>query len=175
LCDSSGDRKVGIEEGNFFVLTLKQNQGFFMEKIDEIWMKQTLELANKVDEHAIGINPKVGAIYVKDGVAIAMGYHHGVGTLHAEYDALEHHAVDVSGCTVYVNLEPCAHDDLYPACATLLIEKKVARVVIGSLDPNPIENGDGVKRLLAAGILVETGVCEQDNRMLNEPYFKRFL
>ena len=120
------------------------------------------------------MNPKVGAIYVKNDVILAEGYHRGFGQLHAEYDALKDQPISVEGATVYVTLEPCAHDDLYPACTKLLIEKKVARVVIASLDPNPIEDGDGIAALAAAGIAITTGVLGEKNKVLNAHYFARF-
>jgi diaminohydroxyphosphoribosylaminopyrimidine deaminase/5-amino-6-(5-phosphoribosylamino)uracil reductase len=142
-------------------------------KDDVYYMQRALTLAAKAKD-TVGINPMVGAIYVKDGNILAEGYHHGFGKVHAEYDALINPAINIEGSTVYVNLEPCGHDDLYTACASLLIEKKVKRVVIASLDPNPIEDGDGVERLKAAGIAVTLGVLDKDNRRLNAHYLKRF-
>jgi diaminohydroxyphosphoribosylaminopyrimidine deaminase/5-amino-6-(5-phosphoribosylamino)uracil reductase len=75
---------------------------------------------------------------------------------------------------LYVTLEPCAHDDYFPSCAQFVIRKQVKKVVISSLDPNPIENGDGVKALKAAGIEVITGILDLENRQLNHHYFERF-
>ena len=148
-------------------------RGFLLMFDDIYYMKRALTLAAKA-KHDVGINPMVGAVYVKDGQIIAEGYHRGFGQIHAEYDAFHHQHINVEGSTLYVNLEPCGHDDLYTACATLLIEQKVKHVVIASLDPNPIEDGDGVARLKAVGIKVTLGVLDKENRQLNADYFKRF-
>ena len=145
-----------------------------MKKNDAFYMEHAFMLAAKAKDEDVLINPKVGAVYVKDDRILAEGYHRGFGQLHAEYDALDNTTVDVSGATVYVTLEPCAHDDLYPSCTKLLIEKNVARVVIASFDPNPIEDGDGVAALAAAGIAITTGVLEEKNKVLNAHYFARF-
>jgi diaminohydroxyphosphoribosylaminopyrimidine deaminase/5-amino-6-(5-phosphoribosylamino)uracil reductase len=147
-------------------------RGFFMNK-DAYYMDLALKLAKK-GQSKVGINPMVGAIYVKDDFILSQGYHRGFGDLHAEYDAFRDIDVDVTGSTLYVNLEPCAHDDLYEACTKLVIKKGVKKVVIASLDPNPIEDGDGVNALRKAGITVVVGVCEQENKQLNGHYFERF-
>jgi diaminohydroxyphosphoribosylaminopyrimidine deaminase/5-amino-6-(5-phosphoribosylamino)uracil reductase len=145
-----------------------------MKKNDEFYMQRAFNLAALAKDEDVLINPKVGAVYVKNNVILAEGYHKGFGQLHAEYNALKDQPISVEGATVYVTLEPCAHDDLYPACTKLLIEKKVARVVIASFDPNPIEDGDGVAALAAAGIAITTGVLEEKNKVLNAHYFARF-
>ena len=141
---------------------------------DQTWMKRAFALAANASLSDVQMNPRVGAIYVRDGVVLAQGFHRGFGKLHAEYDALQGQHVDVKGSIVYVTLEPCAHDDLYPACTKLLIQHGVARVVIASLDPNPIEDGDGVAALQHAGIVVVTGVESEQNLTLNYHYFERF-
>jgi diaminohydroxyphosphoribosylaminopyrimidine deaminase/5-amino-6-(5-phosphoribosylamino)uracil reductase len=174
LCDSSGDSKVWIEEG-YIIFSFNpevESRGFLMEK-DQFYMKEAFKLAS-LGKEKVGINPMVGAIYVLNQTIIAQGYHRGFGDLHAEYDAFRVEDKDVTGATLYVTLEPCAHDDLYEACTKLVIKKKVKRVVIASLDPNPIEDGDGVKALKAAGIIVEVGVLKEQNDSLNQHYFKRF-
>jgi diaminohydroxyphosphoribosylaminopyrimidine deaminase / 5-amino-6-(5-phosphoribosylamino)uracil reductase len=157
------------------MLTLRiRNQGFFMKQpIDLTFMKRALFLA-ALARGKVGKGPLVGAVYVKNGQILAEGYHRQENGLHAEYDALQHVDVDVTGSMLYVNLEPCAHADRYAACTPLILEKKLTHVVIGSLDPNPIENGDGVKMLKQAGIQVTLGVLEAENRELNQAYFERF-
>ena len=143
-----------------------------MEK-DIYFMKEALKLA-ALGRDFVGVNPMVGAIYVLNDTIIAKGYHRAFGDLHAEYDAFRENDISVEDATLYVTLEPCAHDDLYQSCTKLLIQKKVARVVIASLDPNPIEDGDGVAALRNAGMIVEVGVLNEENEKLNELYFKRF-
>jgi diaminohydroxyphosphoribosylaminopyrimidine deaminase/5-amino-6-(5-phosphoribosylamino)uracil reductase len=136
-------------------------------------MRQALLLAS-LAEKQVGHDPMVGAIYVKNQKIIAKGYHRKLFGLHAEFDAFKDQDFDVRGATLYVTLEPCAHDDYYPSCASFVIRKGVKKVVIASLDPNPIENGDGVDALTKAGIIVLKGILEDENRKLNQAYFERF-
>jgi riboflavin biosynthesis protein RibD len=77
----------------------------------------------------------------------------------------------VEGATVYVNLEPCCHYGKTPPCTELLIREKVKRVVIGTLDPNPLVSGKGAERLRSAGIQVEIGVMEEACQRANEVFF----
>lgn len=94
-------------------------------------------------------NPSVGAIIVKNNVIIARGFHSKSGAPHAEVEALNHLSNDeAEGATVYVSLEPCCHHGKTPPCTDLLIRKKIARVVYGFKDPNPIVSGKGEKALL---------------------------
>lgn len=136
-------------------------------------MKEALKLA-ALGRDSVGINPMVGALYVVNDKIVAKGYHRAFGDLHAEYDAFRKSDISVQDATLYVTLEPCAHDDLYQSCTKLVIQKKIARVVIASLDPNPIEDGDGVNALRQAGIIVDVGVLKEENEKLNVLYFKRF-
>jgi diaminohydroxyphosphoribosylaminopyrimidine deaminase/5-amino-6-(5-phosphoribosylamino)uracil reductase len=100
-------------------------------------------------------NPPVGAVIVRDGRTLGEGFHHVRGDAHAEVEALAG-AGDVSGATLYVSLEPCNHHGRTPPCTEAIVERGIARVVIGALDPNPRTDGGGVARLRAAGIEVET-------------------
>ncbi len=136
-------------------------------------MRQALLLAS-LAEKQVGHDPMVGAIYVKNQKIITKGYHQKLFGLHAEFDAFKDQDFDVRGATLYVTLEPCAHDDYYPSCASFVIRKGVKKVVIASLDPNPIENGDGVDALTKAGIIVVKGIFDNENRILNQAYFERF-
>jgi diaminohydroxyphosphoribosylaminopyrimidine deaminase/5-amino-6-(5-phosphoribosylamino)uracil reductase len=129
---------------------------------------------NHEGEGKVGQDPMVGAVYVHNQTIIAEGWHRALFSLHAEFSAFLERDIDVSGSTLYVTLEPCAHDDYFPSCAQFVIRKQVKKVVISSLDPNPIENGDGVKALKAAGIEVITGILDSENRQLNRHYFERF-
>ncbi len=97
-------------------------------------------------------NPCVGCLYVRDGEVIGQGWHQWAGQGHAEVRALEDAGGDVRGATAYVSLEPCAFEGRTPACAQLLIDHGVARVVIGAIDPHPRVSGQGVAMLRSAGI-----------------------
>ncbi|MCB5426619.1 bifunctional diaminohydroxyphosphoribosylaminopyrimidine deaminase/5-amino-6-(5-phosphoribosylamino)uracil reductase RibD [Altererythrobacter sp. CC-YST694] len=101
-------------------------------------------------------NPAVGAILVKGGIVIGQGWTQPGGRPHAEAVALAQAGAQASGATLYVTLEPCAHESPRgPCCTQLTIAAGVARVVIGVEDPDPRTAGDGIARLKAAGIAVE--------------------
>lgn len=101
-------------------------------------------------------NPCVAALVVADGRVIARGWTQAGGRPHAEALALAGLAPDVlAGATLYVTLEPCAHEsERGPACADLIVAAPPARVVIGQIDPDPRTAGKGIARLEAAGIAV---------------------
>ncbi|MFS0737971.1 bifunctional diaminohydroxyphosphoribosylaminopyrimidine deaminase/5-amino-6-(5-phosphoribosylamino)uracil reductase RibD [Sphingomonas sp. 1P06PA] len=105
-------------------------------------------------------NPAVGCVIEKDGRVIGRGWTQSGGRPHAEAMALAEAGAAARGATVYVTLEPCAHDSARgPACADLLIAAGVARVAIAIGDPDPRTDGRGIARLRAAGIAVETEVA----------------
>lgn len=98
---------------------------------------------------------------MSNGRVIARGWTAPGGRPHAEAIALAAAGDAARGCTAYVTLEPCAHDSTRgPACTDGLISAGVARVVIGTQDPDPRTNGSGITRLQAAGIAVQTGIAE---------------
>jgi diaminohydroxyphosphoribosylaminopyrimidine deaminase/5-amino-6-(5-phosphoribosylamino)uracil reductase len=103
-------------------------------------------------------NPPVGCVLVRDGETLGEGRHHRRGEPHAEVEALrdaQARGHDPRGATAYVSLEPCDHHGRTPPCSEALIRANVARVVAGALDPNPRTAGGGVRRLRAAGIIVD--------------------
>lgn len=98
-------------------------------------------------------NPAVGAILVKDGIVLGQGWTRPGGRPHAEAEALAQAGETARGATLYVTLEPCAHESVRgPCCTDLAIAAGVARVVVGVEDPDPRTAGDGIARLKAAGI-----------------------
>lgn len=98
-------------------------------------------------------NPGVGAILVKDGKVVARGWTQPGGRPHAEAMCLALAGKAARGGTLYVTLEPCAHQSARgPACADLVCAAGLARVVIGCMDPDPRTSGAGLARLIAAGI-----------------------
>ena len=110
-----------------------------------------------------GLNPSVGCIIVKDGIVVGRGWTQKGGRPHAEAMALAQAGSAAQGSTVYVTLEPCAHQsDRGPSCALLLMDARPARVVVALEDPDPRTAGEGIKALMAAGIAVETGVMASE-------------
>jgi len=101
-------------------------------------------------------NPGVAAILVKEGRVIARGWTQSGGRPHAEASALQNVTpAQAKGSTLFVTLEPCAHQsERGPACADLVIASRPARVVIGALDPDPRTAGNGAARIAKAGIAV---------------------
>jgi len=104
-------------------------------------------------------NPNVGCVIVSpEGEIVARGATAIGGRPHAEAVALEQAGRKAIGSTVYVTLEPCAHESLRgPACADLLVKAKPARVVIAMKDPDPRTSGKGIRRLRDAGVEVKLG------------------
>jgi diaminohydroxyphosphoribosylaminopyrimidine deaminase/5-amino-6-(5-phosphoribosylamino)uracil reductase len=139
---------------------------------DELYMRQALKLA-RGGLGKSSPNPMVGAVIVKGGRVISQGYHRAFGLAHAEVDALNRAKGSVAGATLYVTLEPCRHFGKTPPCTDAIIKSKIARVVIGMLDPDPRMHGESVRLLETAGIKTTVGVLESDCRALNEKYVKQ--
>lgn len=101
-------------------------------------------------------NPAVGAIIVRNGVVVGRGWTQPGGRPHAEALALGAAGDAARGATLYVTLEPCAHQSARgPACADLVASSGLARVVIGCGDPDPRTAGAGIARIASAGITAE--------------------
>lgn len=123
-------------------------------------------------------NPSVGCVIVKDDRIIGEGFTAPFGGPHAEPRALESCTESPAGATAYVTLEPCCHTNKKtPPCAPRVIEAKIARVVIGCLDPNPDVDGKGIEMLRSAGIVVDRapGPLEAECKQLIAPFIKRCL
>lgn len=136
---------------------------------DVRFMRRALELAEQ-GAGQVAPNPKVGAVIVQDGRVVGQGWHQRYGGPHAEVHALQAAGRAARGATAYVSLEPCNHHGQTPPCTDALIEAGVARVVCAARDPNPKAAG-GMERLQAAGIVVHTGVCEEDALLANAAFF----
>ena len=137
---------------------------------DVAYMKRAIALAKLATGHT-SPNPLVGAVVVKDNTIIGEGYHHKAGTAHAEVHALNQSGDNAKGATLYVTLEPCSHYGKTPPCALRIIEEGIAKVVIGSTDPNPLVAGKGIELLKEAGIEVVVPVCSDECAELNEHFF----
>jgi diaminohydroxyphosphoribosylaminopyrimidine deaminase/5-amino-6-(5-phosphoribosylamino)uracil reductase len=115
-----------------------------------------------------GDNPWVGGVIVDAaGAVLGRGYTRGPGEDHAEIGAFREADAsgrEVTGATLYSTLEPCSFHGRTPACSRVIIERRVARVVIAMNDPNPKVDGEGVRILQRAGIEVIEHVRERDVR-----------
>lgn len=138
---------------------------------DEYFLQKALRLAER-GKGWTSPNPMVGALVLKEGRIIGKGYHPMFGGSHAEINAIEDAGQEAEGATLYVTLEPCCHYGKTPPCVERIIASGIKRVVIGTIDPNPIVNGRGVEILKQKGIEVRVGVLEQECRRLNRAYFK---
>lgn len=137
----------------------------------DLLMKKCIDLAKQAQGET-SPNPLVGCIVLNDiDEIISTGYHKKYGENHAERDALLK-LDDAKNCTLIVNLEPCSHYGKTPPCADLIIEKGVKRVVYGMKDVNPIVAGNGLKKLIDAGIEVIGPILEDECRKLNEIFIK---
>ena len=137
----------------------------------EMYMKRAIELAYK-GEGFVNPNPLVGAVIVKDGRIIGEGYHQRFGEPHAEVNAFLNATEDVTGATMFVTLEPCSHFGKQPPCVHAIIDKKIKKVIVGMLDPNPVVYMNGIKKLQAAGIEVEYNFMADEIKRLNEIFIK---
>ena len=136
----------------------------------EQYMQQALDLAKTAMGHT-SPNPMVGCVVVKNGKLVASGCHERYGEFHAERNALTRCKEDLTGADLYVTLEPCCHQGKTPPCTDIIIERKIGRVFVGALDPNPKVDGGGIKILREHGIEVITGILEQECLALNEIFF----
>ena len=141
-------------------------------------MQQALALAREA-QRIVPPNPAVGCVIVSpDGHTLGRGQTQRTGGAHAEVMALRDAAAQghaVTGATVYVTLEPCAHHGRTGPCCDALIAAGIGRVVASIADPNPQVAGEGFERLRAAGIVVEVGPGAAESRELNIGFFSRMV
>ncbi|SEG21827.1 bifunctional diaminohydroxyphosphoribosylaminopyrimidine deaminase/5-amino-6-(5-phosphoribosylamino)uracil reductase RibD [Algoriphagus boritolerans] len=143
-----------------------------MTEQDLQFMRRALELAENGRGY-VSPNPMVGCVIVYNEQIIGEGFHQIYGGPHAEVNAIQ--SVEnpnlLPESTVYVTLEPCAHWGKTPPCANLLVDKKVKKAVIATIDSNPLVGGKGIEILQKAGIEVETGILEQEAKWQNRRFF----
>ena len=135
-----------------------------------LYMLRAIELAGK-GRGWTNPNPMVGAVIVKNGEIIGEGYHARCGDLHAERSAIAALTESAEGATLYVTLEPCCHYGKQPPCTEAILEQKIARVVIGSRDPNPLVAGKGVRFLREHGVEVVEDFMKEECDALNDVFF----
>jgi len=130
-------------------------------------MRRALELAER-GRGRVSPNPLVGCVLVHEGEVVGEGWHHRAGAPHAEVEALRAAGARARGATAYVTLEPCDHTGRTPPCTEALIGAGVRRVVVAALDPNPVTDGAGVRRLRDAGVEVDVGLAREEAEAQNE-------
>ena len=141
---------------------------------DKKYMQVALKLAQR-GICSVEPNPAVGAVLVKAEQVVGKGWHKKFGGPHAEINALQDCqtlGVNPQGATMYVTLEPCCHHAKTGPCTEAIITAGVTKVVVAAIDPSKHAGGKGIEQLRNAGIEVQTGVCEQEARLLNAPFFK---
>jgi diaminohydroxyphosphoribosylaminopyrimidine deaminase/5-amino-6-(5-phosphoribosylamino)uracil reductase len=136
---------------------MSEGQSERVDQATEAAMHRALELARRGP--ATDANPQVGCVILSaTGEVLAEGWHRGIGTAHAEVDALSRLPDGVAtGATAVVTLEPCNHHGHTGPCSEALIDAGVARVVYAVSDPNRAAAG-GAARLREAGVAVTGGV-----------------
>lgn len=137
---------------------------------DQEYMRRAITLAER-GRGWTSPNPLVGAVIVKDDRMIGEGWHERCGELHAERRAFASLREPAQGATLYVTLEPCCHYGRTPPCTEAILEHGIARMVIGSRDPNPKVAGRGAAQLRAAGVQVEEDVLRDECDRLNPAFF----
>lgn len=134
-----------------------------------------MDLAMRLAKKAKGMtapNPIVGALVVKGTKIIGRGYHRRAGFAHAEVTALDEAGKFAKGATLYVTLEPCAHFGRTPPCVERIIKSGIKEVIVGMVDPNPLNNGTGIEILKERKIKVKVGFLEDSLRKMNEVFIK---
>ncbi len=144
--------------------------------MDQAHLKRALELAES-GRGRVSPNPLVGAVVVRDDTVIGEGFHVELGGLHAERAALaecRERGEDPAGATMYVTLEPCAHQGRQPPCVEAILEAGIGRVVIAADDPSEKAAGRGPGILRDGGVEVAfaSGAEATAARRLNQPFRK---
>jgi diaminohydroxyphosphoribosylaminopyrimidine deaminase / 5-amino-6-(5-phosphoribosylamino)uracil reductase len=144
-------------------------------EIDRRWMTEALSLAAQ-GAGRVSPNPLVGAVIVApDGTVAGRGWHERAGAPHAEIAALGEAGERARGATLYINLEPCAHQGRTPPCAPEVVRAGVSRVVAAIEDPDPRVAGQGFEILRAGGVAVESGLMALEAARLNEVFISSIL
>jgi len=140
-------------------------------KTYEKYMRMAIGLAKR----ALGQtspNPVVGAVIVKNGRIVGKGYHGKAGLPHAEIEALKAAGPMARGAVMFVTMEPCNHLGRTPPCTDAIIRSGVKKVVVAMKDPNPLNNGKGMRKLERSGIKTVLGILQEEARAMNRPFIK---
>ena len=118
-------------------------------------------------------NPAVGCVILNDGRVVGRGWTQPGGRPHGETEALRRAGEAARGAVAHVSLEPCCHWGQTPPCVDALIAAGVRRVVVALEDPDPRVAGQGLRRLRAAGLDVDVGLCAEEAAELNAGFLSR--
>ena len=135
-------------------------------------MRAALSLARR-GLGSVWPNPAVGCVIVKDGRVVGRGWTQSGGRPHGETEALRRAGAAARGAAAYVSLEPCCHWGRTPPCVDALVAAGLRRVVVALEDPDPRVAGEGLRRLRAAGLEVEVGLCAEEAAEVNAGFLSR--
>jgi diaminohydroxyphosphoribosylaminopyrimidine deaminase/5-amino-6-(5-phosphoribosylamino)uracil reductase len=141
---------------------------------DRAHLRRAIELAEG-GRGRVRSNPLVGAVIARDGEVLGEGFHESFGGAHAEVNAIRSCPEDdLAGATLYVSLEPCAHQGKTPPCTEAIVQAGIRRVVVGSDDPTEKAAGRGLGILRDEGIevVIADGELAGAARLLNQPFRK---
>lgn len=141
-------------------------------RFDRVSMRAALTLARR-GLGTVWPNPAVGCVLAKDGRVIGRGWTQPGGRPHGETEALRRAGEAARGATAYVSLEPCCHWGQTPPCVDALIAAGVERAVVALEDPDRRVAGQGLRRLRAAGLAVETGLLAEEAAEINAGFLCR--
>lgn len=136
-----------------------------VDERDRAFLRRALEIGRR-GLGRTSPNPAVGAVVVRGGKVVGEGFHRRAGGPHAEVEALRRAGTAARGATLYCTLEPCSHHGRTPPCAPAVAAAGIARVVVGTIDPNPRVRGRGIRILRRAGVATTVGVEEEGSREL---------
>jgi len=135
-------------------------------------MRAALSLARR-GLGSVWPNPAVGCVIIKDGRVVGRGWTQSGGRPHGETEALRRAGEAARGAAAYVSLEPCCHWGRTPPCVDALVAAGLRRVVVALEDPDPRVAGEGLRRLRAAGLEVEVGLCAEEAAEVNAGFLSR--
>jgi diaminohydroxyphosphoribosylaminopyrimidine deaminase / 5-amino-6-(5-phosphoribosylamino)uracil reductase len=144
--------------------------------VDRAHLRSALKLGER-GRGAVSPNPVVGAVVARGGEVLGEGFHARLGEAHAEAAALDdcrERGEDPTGATLYVTLEPCAHQGRQPPCTEAILAAGIARVVIGADDPSEKASGRGPGMLRDGGVEVDfaAGAEASAARLANQAFRK---
>ncbi|MBU1905595.1 MAG: bifunctional diaminohydroxyphosphoribosylaminopyrimidine deaminase/5-amino-6-(5-phosphoribosylamino)uracil reductase RibD [Candidatus Omnitrophica bacterium] len=142
-----------------------------MKRTHEYFMNLAMQLALKGKGETLP-NPMVGSLVVKRGRILGRGFHKKAGTAHAETIALDQAGERSQGATLYTTLEPCTHFGKTGPCVDRIVKSGVKEVIVGMIDPNPINNGRGINILKQNKVKVKVGLLDGELRRMNEVFIK---